>query len=60
MARTEARSLRYHVENAPADQFFFDRATTVRVADLNQGTSLGGRTCRACRALGLIATQQFS
>jgi len=56
MARAEARSLRYHVENAPADQFFFDRATTVRVADLNQGTNLGGRIVELAERSVLIAT----
>jgi acyl-CoA synthetase (AMP-forming)/AMP-acid ligase II len=56
MARTEALSLRRHVEKAPPDQFFFDRATTVRVSDLNRGTSLGGRVSELVGRSILIAT----
>src|SRR5580704_15217838 len=56
MARAEALSLRHHIENAPADQFFFDRATTVGVADLNQGTSLNGRLAELAGRSVLIAT----
>jgi acyl-CoA synthetase (AMP-forming)/AMP-acid ligase II len=56
MARAEALSLRHHIENAPADQFFFDRATTVGVADLNRGTSLNGRLAELAGRSVLIAT----
>ena len=56
MARAKAPSLRHHIENAPADQFFFDRATTVRVADLNRGTSLNGRLAELAGRSVLIAT----
>lgn len=43
MARAEAPPLRHSIANAPANQFFFDRAAQVRVGDLIHGTSLGGR-----------------
>ncbi len=56
MARAEAPSLRRHIENASADQFFFDRATTVRVADLDRGTSLNGRLAELAGRSILIAT----
>ena len=56
MARAEALSLRHRIENAPADQFFFDRGTTVRVADLNRGTSLDGRLVELAGRSVLIAT----
>jgi acyl-CoA synthetase (AMP-forming)/AMP-acid ligase II len=56
MARAEARSLRHHIENASSDQFFFDRAAIVRVADLNRGTSLNGRLAELAGRSVLIAT----
>src|ERR1700692_2244681 len=56
MARAEALSLRHHIENAPAAQFFFDRATTVRLADLNRATSLNGRLAELAGRSVLIAT----
>jgi acyl-CoA synthetase (AMP-forming)/AMP-acid ligase II len=56
MARAEAPSLRHHIENVTADQFFFDRTTTVRVADLNRGTSLNGRLAELAGRSVLIAT----
>jgi acyl-CoA synthetase (AMP-forming)/AMP-acid ligase II len=57
MARAEALSLRHHIETAPADQFFFDRAATVHVADLNRGTSLNGRLAEFAGRSVLIATK---
>src|SRR6185437_8127034 len=56
MVRDKAASLRYHVENAPAGQFLFDRAAQVRVADLVGGTSLGGRLDEFKKRSLLIAT----
>jgi acyl-coenzyme A synthetase/AMP-(fatty) acid ligase len=56
MARAEAPSLRHHIENAAADQFFFDLATTIRVADLNRGTTLNGRLAELAGRSVLIAT----
>jgi len=56
MAHAETTSLRHHIQNAPADQFFFDRATTIRVADLNRGTSLNGRLAELAGRSVLIAT----
>ena len=56
MARAEAQPLRHHIENTPADQFFFDRATTVRIDDLNRGTSLSGRLAELAGRSVLIAT----
>ena len=41
MARTEARFIRRYIDSAPADQFLFDRATRIRVADLAGATCLG-------------------
>src|SRR5579863_7755269 len=56
MVRDKAASLRYHVENAPAGQFLFDRASQLRVADLVGGTSLGGRLDEFENRSVLIAT----
>jgi acyl-coenzyme A synthetase/AMP-(fatty) acid ligase len=56
MVRAEAPPLRRRIANAPADQFFFDRATNVRVADLFSGTSLGGRLSELADRSVLIAT----
>jgi acyl-coenzyme A synthetase/AMP-(fatty) acid ligase len=56
MARAEALSLRHHVDNAPADQFFFDRAARIGVAALATGTSLGGRLAELGGRSVLIAT----
>src|SRR5271165_1005848 len=56
MARAKALLLRHQIENAPADQFFFDRTATVRVADLNRGTSLNGRLDELAGRSVLIAT----
>jgi acyl-CoA synthetase (AMP-forming)/AMP-acid ligase II len=57
MARAEALSLRHYIEDASADQFFFDRATTIRVADLNRGTSLSGPLAALAGRSALIATK---
>ena len=56
MARTDARSLRHYVDSAPADQFLFDRADRVRVADLVASTSLGGRAAALSGRSVLVAT----
>ena len=56
MARAEAPSLRRHVDRAPADQFFFDRAARARVADLARATSLGGGLAELAGRSVLVAT----
>jgi len=56
MAHAEARLLRCSIDNAPADQFLFDRAARVRVADLVSATSLGGRLAELAGRSVLIAT----
>jgi len=56
MARAEAQSLRRHINSAPADQFFFDRAARVRVGDLTRGTSLRGGLAELAGRSVLIAT----
>jgi acyl-coenzyme A synthetase/AMP-(fatty) acid ligase len=61
MERAEAPSLRRSIENAPADQYLFDRAARVRVADLNGGTSLdGGVAALAGRSVLLATTTQLA
>jgi acyl-coenzyme A synthetase/AMP-(fatty) acid ligase len=55
-ARIEAEALRAHLANAPADAFLFDRAARVRLADLVDGTSLGGRLADLSGRSVLIAT----
>ena len=56
MALAEALSLRRHIDNAPADQFFFDRAARVDLAALLAGSSLGGRLAELSGRSVLIAT----
>jgi acyl-coenzyme A synthetase/AMP-(fatty) acid ligase len=56
MAHAEAPSLRRRIDNAPAAQYFFDRAGQVAVADLVCGTSLGGRLGELAGHSVLVAT----
>ncbi len=56
MVRAEPPSLRHHINNAPADRFFFDRAARVGVAALVAGTSLGDRLAELSGRSVLIAT----
>ena len=56
MARIEAPSLRDYVANAPAERVFWDRISSVSVADLNRGTSLGGPVADLTGRSVLVAT----
>ena len=55
-ARTEAPLLRAYLANAPSDACLFERAAHVRLADLVDGTSLGGRLNELSGRSVLIAT----
>jgi len=55
-ARIEAPPLRHCAALGSVDRFLFDRAVQVRVADLAQGTSLGGRLADLAGRSVLIAT----
>ena len=56
MARIEAPSLRDYVANTPTDNSFFDRLVSVRIADINRGTSLDGWVTDLTGRSVLIAT----
>ena len=56
MARIEAPSLRDYVANTPTDNSFFDRVVSVRIADINRGTSLDGWVTDLTGRSVLIAT----
>jgi acyl-coenzyme A synthetase/AMP-(fatty) acid ligase len=56
MARTEARSLRQILAHGSSERFLWDRAASVRMADLAGGTSLGGRLKELAGKSVLIAT----
>jgi len=53
MARTKAQSLRQSI--GPAERFLFDRNARARIADLNGGTSLGGRLAELADRSVLVA-----
>src|SRR5271170_1833330 len=56
MARTEARSLRRHIENAASERFFWDRDAGICFTYLAGGTSLGGRLGELAGRSVLLAT----
>lgn len=56
MARIKAPSLRDYVANTPRDKGFYDRILSVRVTDLNRGTSLGGGVIDLAGRSVLVAT----
>jgi acyl-CoA synthetase (AMP-forming)/AMP-acid ligase II len=56
MARIEAPTLRDYVANTAGDKGFYDRAVSIRIADLNHGTTLGGRLPDLAGRSVLVAT----
>ena len=56
MAGIDAPSLRDYIVNTPAEKRFFERVVSVSIADLNRGTSLGGRVRDLAGRSVLIAT----
>jgi hypothetical protein len=56
MARIEAPSLRDYVANTPRDKGYYDRILSVRITDLNRGTSLGGGATALAGRSVLVAT----
>ena len=56
MARIEAPTLRDYVANTPRDKSFYDRVLSVRIIDLNRGTSLGGGVTDLTGRSVLVAT----
>ena len=56
MVRIEAPSLRDYVANTPRDKGFYDRVVSVRITDLNRGTSLAGRVTDLAGRSVLVAT----
>jgi acyl-CoA synthetase (AMP-forming)/AMP-acid ligase II len=56
MALTEARSLRQILAHGSSERFLWDRAASVRIAELVGGTSLGGRLKELAGQSVLVAT----
>jgi hypothetical protein len=56
MVRIEAPSLRDYVANTPRDKGFYDRVVSVRITDLNRGTSLDGPVTDLAGRSVLVAT----
>ena len=56
MARTEAPSLRRHIEDATSERFFWDRDARACFTYLAGGTSLGGRLGELAGRSVLLAT----